>query len=448
MDTFPLPTEELLARLDIPAPRYTSYPTVPAWREAFTSAHHAAALARAAASPDEPLSIYVHIPFCHRMCSYCGCNVVVARHVERADPYLDAIEREAEIAAGHLGARRTTSRLHLGGGTPTFLDEPRLERLWRALTRHFRIADGAELAIEVDPVVTSRGQIALLAGLGFRRLSLGVQDFDPAVQSAIGRHQTLHETRAVIEHARAVGFSSVNLDLIYGLPRQTPASWRRTLSDAISLSPDRTAVFSFAYVPDAKPHQRRLPVADIPHGRAKLALYAQAHDAFVAEGYVPIGMDHFARPDDELACAARAGRLWRDFQGYTTRVGETVALGPSAISEVGGAYAQNQHRLSAWQDALAAGRLATARGHLLDEDDRMRRALITHLMCNFEVDLGAAATRHAAALDPFEADHLLVRDGTRIRLTPLGRPFVRNVAMVFDAYLARSAAPPVHARAV
>lgn len=452
--SFPTLTEDLVRRLDQPGPRYTSYPTVPEWSEAFGPDDHAAALARAAARPERPLSLYVHIPFCREMCWYCGCNVVVTRDPRKRDRYLDVLAEEAALVADHLGERRRVTRLHLGGGTPTSLDEEQLARLCEILSARFDLLAGAELAVEIDPVVTSVEQLALLRSRGWNRLSMGVQDFDPDVQRAVNRIQSVEETRALIEAARGMGYESVNLDLIYGLPEQRPATWRRrTIDEIVAIRPDRVAVFSFAYVPAAKPHQRRLPVAGLPQGPAKLDLLGIAHDALTAAGYRAIGMDHFALPGDELARAQEAGKLWRDFQGYTTlRATDTVGLGLSAISDAGGAYAQNQKVLSGWEAAISRGRLPVERGILRTPDDELRRALITDLMCNFAVDLGSDTARWAPelhALQPLAAEGLCTIDGRHLTVTPVGRPFVRNLAMKFDTYLSRrSNERPIFSRTV
>lgn len=443
-------SDELLARLDCPGPRYTSYPTVPEWGPSFGPAAHAAALDRAARDP-APLSLYVHIPFCREMCTYCGCNVVVTRDARKKDRFLDVLEREVALVAARLGAGRPVTRLHLGGGTPTSLDEAQLARLWGMLARAFAIAPGAELAVEIDPVVTSPAQLALLRGFGWNRISMGVQDFDPIVQEAVNRRQSVAETRAIVDEIRRQGWSSVNFDLIYGLPWQRPEGWRRMIEQVIELRPDRVALFSFAYVPAMKPHQRRLPVAGLPAGRAKLDLFLQARAQLAAAGWTPIGMDHFAVEGDELARAAGDGTLWRDFQGYTTqRAPDTIGLGPSSISFVGGAYVQSEKILSRWEAQVAAGRLPAERGLVLGADDLRRRDLITALMCNFAVDVGEGFAPELAALAPLEADGLVQVRGTRVEATPLGRLFVRNLAMVFDAYLAGrvAGARPVFSRTV
>ncbi len=436
---FPDLDAALVSRLDRPGPRYTSYPTVPVWSERFGAADHARALERAGHSA-EPLSLYVHIPFCQELCSYCGCNVVVSKSPQRLDAYVESVAREAQLVAARLGKRRRLARVHYGGGTPTSLDERQLERLWEGLTAAFSVDPDAELAVEVDPSVTRPSQLTALAGMGFHRLSVGVQDFDPRVQHAVARIQSFAETAAILGHARRVGFRSVNTDLIYGLPMQTEASWRRTLEQVLALSPDRLATFSFAFVPDVRPNQRRLPLADIPTGLARLALLRLSHEVLGAAGYRAIGLDHFARPTDELSIALEEGHLWRDFQGYTTRrAPETVALGSSGISDVGGAFVQSDKRVGAWTRAIEAGTLPTERGYWLTDDDRERRGIITDLMCNQRVDLGPGAEVRFGAellrLRDQEREGLVTLAGPRVTVTPLGRVFLRNVAMVFDAHL-------------
>jgi oxygen-independent coproporphyrinogen-3 oxidase len=439
-----------MARIDIPAalvrryegagPRYTSYPPANRWSEDVDADLHARALQAAGVrAPDAPLSLYVHLPFCRSLCFYCGCNVVVASRVEAADPYLDDLEQEIALVAAHLGPRRRVSQLHWGGGTPTFLDEPRLERLFRALERHFVIEPGAEVAIEIDPRVTRPAQLALLRRLGFNRLSLGVQDFAQDVQRAIGRRQSRERTAAVAHQARAFGYAGMNFDLVYGLPHQTADTWAETLDTAIALGPDRFAIYSFAYVPALRPAQRRLPLAEMATGPAKLALLLQAHERLEAAGYVAIGMDHFARASDELAVAQRRGDLHRNFQGYTVKSAEdVVAFGATAISDLGGGlYAQNHRELARYHAAIASGRLATVRGAALTDDDRRRRAVIAALMCNLQVALDAEAQAYFApeleALAPLERDGLVRVSGGVVSVTPVGRFFVRNVAMAFDA---------------
>ncbi|XXF79916.1 oxygen-independent coproporphyrinogen III oxidase [Myxococcaceae bacterium GXIMD 01537] len=443
----PTPSEELMRRYDVAGPRYTSYPTAPEWRTDFGPAQLAERLEEAgAADPSAPLSLYVHLPFCRSLCWYCGCNVVVSKDVSAADRYLEHLTHEMDLVVERLGGRRNVSQVHWGGGTPTFLTEAQLERLWGALTRRFTLTPDAEVAIEVHPALTTPGQLSLLRQLGFNRVSMGLQDFDPAVQEATNRIQTLEQTRALLEHARALGFSGINFDLIYGLPHQNAERWARTLEQVLALRPDRLAVYSFAFMPDVLKHQKRMPAEAIPTGHAKLELFRSAYAAFVGAGYQPIGMDHFAVPEDELARAQARRKLGRNFQGYTVNwAADVVALGSTGISDVGGAYAQNVRALPYYYERVSAGRLATERGLRLTEDDKRRRAVISQLMCNFWVDLGEDGARAFAPelerLRAFEEDGLLVRSGSQLELTPMGRLFVRNVAMVFDAHLARAGRP-------
>ncbi|MCY1021007.1 oxygen-independent coproporphyrinogen III oxidase [Pyxidicoccus sp. MSG2] len=443
----PTPSEELLSRYNVAGPRYTSYPTAPEWRGDFGSDALSERLSIAGTRDGaEPLSLYVHLPFCRSLCWYCGCNVVISKDAGAADRYIDHLVMELDLVAERLGARRGLSQIHWGGGTPTFLSEAQLERLWTELTRRFTPQPDAEVAIEVHPALTTPGQLSLLRRLGFNRVSMGLQDFDPLVQQVTNRLQTPEQTRALLEHARALGFTGVNFDLIYGLPHQTAARWATTLETVLAMRPDRLAVYSFAFMPDVLKHQKRMPADALPGARAKLDLFRAAYEAFVKAGYHPIGMDHFAVPEDELARAQSERRLGRNFQGYTVKAAsDVVALGSTGISDVGGAYAQNVRPLPAYYARVAGGRLATERGIALTDDDRRRRAVITQLMCNFWTDLGDDGARYFAPelerLRPFEDDGLVVRSGTQLELTALGRLFVRNVAMVFDAYLSRAARP-------
>lgn len=439
--SFPPISEDFVRRYDIQAPRYTSYPTVPVWGSGISSPTVADRLSRAGKEhPSAPLSLYVHIPFCRDRCTFCGCNVVITKDRARADKYIDYLVKELDLAAEQLGKRRSLSQIHWGGGTPTFLDEAQLRRLWREITSRFPPLEDAEIAIEIDPVATSFGQLDLLRALGFNRISMGIQDFDPDVQRAVNREQSLEETRELLEHARGLGFGSVNFDLIYGLPLQTAESWSRTLREVLALRPDRAAVYSFAFVPTMRPHQKRLAVLPIPTGTPKLELFRAAYEAFTAAGYVPIGMDHFALPSDELASAQAARHLTRNFQGYSVKAAtDVIAFGVSAISDVHGMYAQNVQAIPKYYAALDAGEFPVERGMLLSDEDRIRRRVITEIMCNFWVDLGPAAQQHfareLAELDRLEAEGLVHRSGTEVEVTPTGRIFIRNVASIFDSYL-------------
>ncbi len=441
-------------RLDRPGPRYTSYPTAVEFSDAFGEDDYRAALSRAARTPELPLALYTHLPFCAERCLYCACNVVITPHLAVADAYLERLYREIDTVAPLLGERRDVAQFHLGGGTPTYYDPDALEALMQHFWRHFRMLPGAEVALEVDPRVTTVEHLERLGSLGFNRLSLGVQDLDPEVQRSIGRVQSVERTAELMSAARRLGFGSTNLDLIYGLPYQTPDSVARTLEQVLELRPDRLAVYSFAFLPKTFAHQRQLPEEPIPRGEAKLALLELVRETLLGAGYVDVGMDHFALPSDELVRAQQDGRLWRNFMGYTTaRSPDMVGFGVSAIGEVGGAYVQNEKKLSRYEDVVDAGRLPVARGFRLDEDDRLRQHLIRDWMCHFRVDKRELEARFGIRFDRyFErelealaplADEGLVRIGPdRIEAGELGRLLPRNVAMVFDRYLVREAGGP------
>lgn len=429
---------QLLQRYDVPGPRYTSYPTVPEWTTDFSSDDYAARLEQAGRKPGEPLSLYFHLPFCKSLCWYCGCNVVISKDPAAADRYIDHLIKEMDLARGKLGRRTRVSQLHWGGGTPTFLTELQIARLGYAITDRFGLTDDAEVSIEIHPAVTTPGQLTLLRRLGFNRISMGLQDFDPKVQEATNRIQTFEQTRALLEHARTLGFSGINFDLIYGLPFQNAERWEKTLEKVLELRPDRLAVYSFAFMPEVLKHQKRMPANELPRASDKLGLFRRARECFLAAGYVPIGMDHFALPEDELARAQRERRLGRNFQGYTvSAANDVVAFGASAISDVSGAYAQNVRQLSKYYERISRGRFATERGVVLTEDDVVRRRLIQQVMCNFWADLGSpqAFGPERERLRPLEKDGLVRIDGRDLEVTPLGQFFVRNVAMAFDARL-------------
>lgn len=446
-----IPSPELIRKYDRPGPRYTSYPTAPEWSEKFGPKEYEDHLKRADREK-EPLSVYVHLPFCREMCRFCGCNVVATHDRSRADSYLDVLEKEVALVASRLPNRRAVTQLHWGGGTPTFLDERQLERCHSIVAQNFAFEPGVEKAIEIDPAITTRSQVALLARLGFNRISMGVQDFDAKVQEVVGRIQGFEETRDLVLAARENGFSGVNLDLIYGLPYQTPDTWEKTLDQILEIRPDRMAVFGFAYVPWAKPHQRLLPQEALPKTEQRVELFLNAVESFTKAGYRLIGLDHFALRSDELSRAQDGGYLFRNFQGYTVRPApDTVAFGMTSIGDIGGAYAQNAHKLKDWSDRVEKGELPIEKGVSMSEDDVMRRFVINRVMCLLKLDLdeveekfgsaGRAAVR--ASLEKgrleLEADGLITFDGRILKVTPLGQLLVRNVAMLFDAYLARHA---------
>lgn len=444
----PLPAPELIAKYGVSGPRYTSYPPATEWTGDFPAASVEEALARADAAGG-PLSLYVHLPFCEEMCRFCGCNVIATRDRSRADDYLDLLEREAALWAERLPRRRALSQLHLGGGTPTFLSPTQLRRLHRILTTHFLPTDGAELAIEVDPAVTTVEHVAALGELGFRRISVGVQDLEPVVQEAVRRVQSAEDTEKIIRAARAAGFTGVNVDLIYGLPFQEPESYARTIRRVIEMGPDRLALFGYAHVPWMKPHQRLLPVAHLPDSDLRVKLFVTAARIFEESGYRQIGLDHFARADDALALARAEGTLTRNFQGYAVDAApDTVALGMTAIADVGGTFLQNAHRLSDWAEAVGNGRLSVTRGWRRTEEDELRGAIIRRIMCLYRLDTAPLAEAYGdgihaayeagkAALEPLAEDGLLHFRPGGFDVTLLGRLFLRNIAMVFDPYLAK-----------
>jgi len=442
-----IPSFQLIKKYDRPGPRYTSYPTAPEWTDAFKADRYVEHLARADAD-EGPLSVYVHLPFCREMCRFCGCNVVATHDRSRADSYLDLLEQEVVLVAAKLPHRRAVSQLHWGGGTPTFLDSKQLTRCHAILARHFEFTADAEKAIEIDPAITAKEQLDTLAGLGFNRVSMGVQDFDAKVQEVVGRIQGEKETNDLVEHARKLGFRGVNLDLIYGLPYQTPGTWTDTLGRILSIHPDRMAVFGFAYVPWSKPHQRLLPQEALPKTEQRVELFLAAVEAFTRAGYRLIGLDHFALESDEMSKAQREGYLTRNFQGYTVRpASDTVAFGMSSISDLGGAYAQNSHRLKDWGDKVAAGEIPVERGASVTADDVMRRFVINRIMCLLRLDLreveqqfgpqarAAIGASLEKGVQELVQDGLVTFDGEVLRVLPLGQLLVRNVAMLFDAYL-------------
>ena len=452
---------EQAQRYDRPGPRYTSYPTAVEFHDGFGAGDYAGALRRAA-DVDAPMSLYLHLPFCQERCLYCACNVVITPHAYVAEPYLDYLEREMDLVASQLGSRRPVAQLHLGGGTPTYFTPGQLRDVMARLNRRFAFAPGAEKALEVDPRVTTREHLEALAEEGFNRLSLGVQDFDPTVQKAVNRVQSVEQTRELMDAARELGFGSLNVDLIYGLPHQSPASFARTVRQVTLLRPGRLAVYSFALVPWLKHHQKELPKEAMPGGRTKLELLLTARDLLGEAGYVDIGMDHFALPDDELATSQRDGTLWRNFMGYTTvRAPDLVGLGISAIGSVGGTFAQNEKKLTRYYRALDEGRLPVERGYALSDDDLLRQHVIREWMCQFRIDVAdverrfgidfgdAFATELETLRREFVPEGLVRISADAIEAEPLGRLFPRNVAMVFDVHLrARTDSGPAFSRTV
>ncbi len=435
---------ELLRRHDVAGPRYTSYPTADRFVEAHQAPHHLQALAQRGKA--QPLSVYVHIPFCEQLCYYCACNKIITRHHERARPYLDLLGVEMDLVAEALGGAAPVSQLHLGGGSPTFLSDGELGLLMDMLGRRFKLLPGAELSIEVDPRTVDAARLAHLRALGFNRLSFGVQDFDAGVQKAVHRVQPLESVAALMQSARELGFASLSVDLIYGLPLQTPASFARTIAQVAELRPDRIAMYAYAHLPQRFKPQRRIVAELLPPAGDKLAMLSGAISALLGEGYAYIGMDHFALPGDPLAVAKRQGLLHRNFQGYSTQPDcDLVGLGVSAISRVGATYAQNAKTLADYEDALNQRHLPVQRGLALNRDDLLRRAVIMALMCqgrlefesiaaSYLVDVQAYFAPELERLVALAAQGLVVLEPGAIQVTPLGWYFVRAVAMVFDRY--------------
>ena len=438
----------LVRKYDGHGPRYTSYPTADRFDASFGATQYVEALeARNAMRATWPLSLYVHLPFCNTICYYCACNKIITRNRSHSSRYVDYLEREVARVGGLVDGDRRVTQLHWGGGTPTFLAHDEMSRLMRALRRQFRFEAGTELSIEVDPRKVDAETVALLADLGFNRMSLGVQDFDPDVQKAVNRMQSEAETRTVIDAARAHGFASINIDLIYGLPRQTVNGFAATLDKVVAAAPDRIALYSYAHVPQLFKTQRQIDAADLPAPEAKLDILALAIARLTAAGYLYIGMDHFAKPCDELALAQRERKLHRNFQGYSTRPDcDLLGFGISAIGKVGNAYVQNIKTLDAYYERVSANELPVLRGYTLTREDVLRRDVIQRLMCDFELDFASVENAHGvrfdehfatelAALRPFADDGIVVLRDRSLAVTPAGRLLVRTVAMVFDAWL-------------
>ncbi|GMV47569.1 MAG: oxygen-independent coproporphyrinogen III oxidase [Pseudomonadota bacterium] len=444
-------SDALLRRLDVPGPRYTSYPTADRFVEAFGPAAYAQALEHRAsgstAGGATPLSLYVHVPFCEQVCYYCACNKVITRHHERARAYLDDLEREVGLHAAALGRGQPVSQLHFGGGSPTFLSDDELTRVMDMVSHAFRLTANAEISIEVDPRTANAARLAHLARLGFNRISFGVQDFDHDVQLAVHRLQSYDSVRDLIVAARELGFQSINTDLIYGLPRQTPESFARTVAQIAELHPHRIAMYAYAHLPHRFKPQRRIAAADLPTAEQRIKMLRSGLAGFMGSGYTYIGMDHFALPDDALAVAKREGRLHRNFQGYTTQPDcDMIGLGVSSIGRVGATYSQNAKTIPEYHDALAQGEFPIVRGLALTRDDLLRRAVIMAVMCQGRVEYESFELAYLVRFDEVFANELqrlraleemgLVEIGAQsFQVTPTGWYFVRAVAMTFDRYL-------------
>ncbi|MGV8803413.1 MAG: oxygen-independent coproporphyrinogen III oxidase [Polaromonas sp.] len=450
--TFSLPdielSEQLVRKFDTLGPRYTSYPTADRFHAGFTEASYSAHLAQRAGRPSNPpLSIYVHLPFCESLCYFCACNKIITKEHGRVAEYLRYLDQEMALVAARLGADRQVVQLHLGGGTPTFLNADELGQLMAMLRRHFDFAPSAELGVEIDPRTVGDGALAMLAGLGFNRNSFGVQDFDAQVQQAVNRIQPLEMVEKAVEESRQAGFQSINADLIYGLPRQNLASFGRTLDSLIRLSPDRIALYNYAHLPKRFKAQRLIVSSELPSAEERLQIFLMSMRRLLDAGYVYIGLDHFSKPGDELNQARLNKSLHRNFQGYTTRAEcDLVGFGVSAISKVGNSYGQAVRTLNAYYQRLDEGVLPIEKGFELSADDVLRRDIIMTLMCSAPVEFSAINQQYGidfctyfapelTRLKPYEEAGLITLDNAAIRVTPKGRMFVRASGMVFDSYL-------------
>ena len=457
---------DLVRRLTKSGPRYTSYPTADRFSNAFTYRDYLQAVASLRTrGSTRPLSLYLHIPFCDTVCYYCACNKIVTKNRDKAAVYLSYLKREVEMQGRLFAGMNRIEQLHFGGGTPTYLSDGQMEELMMHLRRNFEFASDVEgeYSIEVDPRTVSRERVHSLRRQGFNRISLGVQDYDPVVQAAVNRVQPEHETQAIIDAAREAGFRSVSIDLIYGLPKQDMDTMTQTLAKVIKAAPDRIAVYNYAHLPHLFKPQRRISEADLPSAEVRLAMLGLCIDTLARAGYVYIGMDHFARPDDDLAVAQRQGRLHRNFQGYSTHAEmDLVSCGVSAISAVAGTYSQNVKTLDAYYDLIERNELPIERGIRLSMDDALRRTIIQMLMCQFELSVPAIEQAYPIAFRDYfateleqlavlAADGLVTLEPDWINVTARGRVLIRNVCMVFDRYLgAASHAVPVarHSRTI
>lgn len=454
MNSYPPFDADLLRRYDRPGPRYTSYPTAPQFSEKFGEANLLDVIRRSNEDPiPRPLSIYVHVPFCASPCFYCGCNRIITRDVKRAEKYLEDLKKEVTMVAPLFESDREVSQLHFGGGTPNFLSPEQLGGFMDFLLQHFHFSASAnrDISIEIDPRCVKPDDIAALARMGFNRASLGVQDFDPEVQAAVNRIQSVEETLDVIKACRDNGFKSVNVDLIYGLPKQTITGFATTLDTVIEARPDRIAVYSYAHMPALFKPQRQLDETLLPSGETKLSLLQLAIEKLSQAGYCYIGMDHFALPEDELAIAQQRGDLHRNFMGYTTHAdSDLIGIGVSSISHIGESFSQNPRDLPNWEAAVESGHLPIWRGMQLSEDDVIRADLIQRWMCQGEIDIGEFEQRHdiyfneyfseeLKKLKELEADGLVTVSATRLKATSRGRLLLRIIAACFDAYLNPSA---------
>lgn len=441
---------DVIAKYDTSGPRYTSYPTAPQFTDAFTAKDLEREIEITnAAKEAPPLSLYFHLPFCESVCFFCGCNVTFTSDHKRPVSYTDLLIQEMDMVAPRIARDRRVTQIHWGGGTPTFFSPDQLRRLHEATCARFSLAEDAEVGLEVDPRETTSDHLKTLQELGFNRLSMGIQDFDPQVQQAVNRIQSETITRGIIDEARGRGFQSISVDLIYGLPFQTEKKFANTLERIVDLNPDRIAIFNFAYLPEMIRHQKAIRADAMPTPHEKLAILRHAIQMLTESGYRYVGMDHFAKPGDELCRSQDEGKLYRNFQGYTTHAGcDLYAFGVSAIGQIGCVYAQNQKNIHRYETAIHNNHLATMRGIRLTHDDLLRREIIMRLLCDFTLNIHAVAQKHQInfesyftdaihSLKPMEADGLITRENGRIIVTPTGRLLIRNICMSFDAYLGK-----------
>ena len=440
---------DLIRRYDKAGPRYTSYPTAVQFHDGFNEATYHEYAVNSNTLPLKPLSLYVHIPFCDTVCFYCACNKVVTKDRSKAAPYLARLQQEMRLQSALFNPERPVTQLHWGGGTPTFLSHAEMRELMEGIRKNFKLFDddSGEYSIEIDPREMQADTVALLRELGFNRMSLGVQDFDPKVQKAVNRIQSEEQTFRVLENAHSEGFKSVSLDVIYGLPLQSVESFAATLEKILAIKPERLSVFNYAHLPTLFKPQRRINQADLPSPAEKLEILQNTINRLIEAGYVYIGMDHFALPDDELALAQRNGTLYRNFQGYSTHADcDLIGLGITSIGKVGDSYSQNVKTLDEYYTLIDGGHLPVFRGVGLTADDKLRRAVITQLICHFNLEFSRIETEYnidfkqyfsleLAELEKMQADGLLVYNDKRIEILPAGKLLVRNICMIFDAYL-------------
>lgn len=441
-------TKGLIQKFNVKGPRYTSYPTANEWEEGFEESHYCKSLKNA---ENASLSLYFHLPFCEKMCYYCGCNVVIRKFKpEVSELYLSYLHKEMALLLGYFSTKPLVKQLHFGGGTPNFFTADQLNRLYASIHQQFNISKEAEIAIEIDPRVTTLDHLQVLKSWGVNRLSMGLQDFDPIVQKAVNRIQPFEMTKSLVLSSRSLGFDSLNIDLIYGLPYQTVTSFLKTIDFIKTLNPDRIALYSYAHVPWLKSHQQLIKAQDLPDADSKLDIFISARNALLEAGYMSIAMDHFALKTDDMALAFQKNQLYRNFMGYTLKPADHfLGLGVSAIGHLSSTFVQNTRDLGVYYKQLDEGKLPVSRGLVLTEDDQIRQWVIQELMCHFKLDKSDFIKKTGRPFDVYfsfemthlaqcEQDGLLILDQTGISITPLGKLFIRNICMGFDIYLRKN----------